>query len=98
MAPARIVAYATLTEPDSAQAGGWREVTRGQGLVRVALVMSCVALHAMDVFVIATILPSVVEDIQGVAFYAWPSALYITTSIMGAAGGGVISGRLGLAG
>ena len=58
--------------------------------------MCCVALHAMDVFVIATILPSVVEDIQGVAYYAWPAALYVGTSIMGAASGGTASATLGL--
>ncbi len=75
---------------------GWRAVVRGPGLIRLALIMTCVTLHAMDVFFIATILPSVVEDIQGVAFYAWPAALYITTSIMGAASGGYVGGRLGL--
>ncbi len=64
--------------------------------MRLALVMSCVSLHAMDVFVTATILPSVVADIEGVAFYAWPSALYIITSIMGAASGGMMGASLGL--
>lgn len=77
-------------------ARGWREVTKGPGLVRLALTLSCVSLHAMDVFVIATILPSVVADIQGVAFYAWPSALYIVASIMGAASGGILGLNLGL--
>ena len=75
---------------------GWREMTQGPGMVRLALIMSCVSLHAMDVFVIATILPSVVEDIDGVAFYAWPSALYIVASIMGAASGGMLGSNLGL--
>ena len=65
-------------------------------MLRLALIMTCVALHAMDVFVIATILPSVVTDIGGVGFYAWPAALYITASIMGAASGGVTAGKLGL--
>jgi MFS family permease len=77
-------------------AGGWYELTHGAGLVRLALIMSCVSLHAMDVFVTSTILPSVVEDIDGVAFYAWPSALYIITSIMGAASGGMVGANLGL--
>jgi MFS family permease len=76
--------------------GGWREITQGSGLVRLALVMGCVSLHAMDIFVIATILPSVVADIGGVAFYAWPSALYVVASIMGAASGGMLSSNLGL--
>ena len=86
--------------PDSTanapKANIWHELTRGPGLVRLALVMTCVSLHAMDVFVTSTILPSVVADIDGVAFYAWPSALYIITSIMGAASGGMVGGNLGL--
>ncbi len=77
-------------------ANGWREVIRGAGLVRLALILSCVSLHAMDIFFIATILPSVVADIQGVAFYAWPSALYVVASIMGAASGGILGSNLGL--
>ena len=77
-------------------ATGWRELTQGTGLVRLALVMSCVSLHAMDVFVTATILPSVVEDIDGVAYYAWPSALYIVASILGAVSGGMLGSNLGL--
>ncbi|MBT5525308.1 MAG: MFS transporter [Rhodospirillaceae bacterium] len=82
-----------MNEP---QQTGWHAVIQGSGLIRISLVMSCVTLHAMDVFVIATILPSVVQDIDGVAFYAWPAALYIVTSIMGAASGGIVGTNLGL--
>ncbi|MDE0941664.1 MAG: MFS transporter [Alphaproteobacteria bacterium] len=82
-----------MSEP---QQTGWHAVIQGSGLIRIALIMSCVTLHAMDVFVIATILPSVVQDIDGVAFYAWPAALYIVTSIMGAASGGIVGSNLGL--
>ena len=64
--------------------------------MRLALVMSCVSLHAMDVFVTSTILPNVVGDIDGVAFYAWPSALYLITSIVGAASGGMVGANHGL--
>jgi MFS family permease len=85
-----------LAETQNTNAGGWRELRQGPGLVRLALIMSCVSLHAMDVFVTATILPSVVADIDGVAFYAWPSALYLITSIMGAASGGMVGANLGL--
>lgn len=85
-----------MAEPQIPVANGWREVIQGTGLVRLALILSCVSLHAMDIFFIATILPSVVADIQGVAFYAWPSALYIVASIMGAASGGILGANLGL--
>ena len=85
-----------MADHQDGAASGWREVTQGTGLVRLALILSCVSLHAMDVFVIATILPSVVADIGGVAFYAWPSALYIVASILGAASGGILAANMGL--
>ncbi|MFP6728471.1 MAG: MFS transporter [Alphaproteobacteria bacterium] len=85
-----------MPEREKKPPGGWRQVTQGAGLARLTIIMCCVALHAMDVFVIATILPSVVEDIQGVAYYAWPAALYVVTSIMGAASGGTAVATLGL--
>ena len=47
-----------------------------------------IALHAMDVFLVATVMPSVVADIGGVAFYAWVSMLYMVGSIVGAASSG----------
>lgn len=85
-----------MADNHAGNSNGWGELSKGPGLVRLALIMSCVSLHAMDVFVVSTILPSVVADIDGVAYYAWPSALYLITSIMGAASGGIIGVNLGL--
>ncbi len=85
-----------MAEAQNSKAGGWHELRQGPGLVRLALISTCVSLHAMDVFVTSTILPSVVADIDGVAYYAWPSALYLITSIVGAASGGMVGANLGL--
>lgn len=71
-----------------AESESWRALTRGPARARVAMVTLCIAVHAMDVFVTATILPSVVADIGGAAFYAWPTAVYVVTAIMGTASGG----------
>ena len=62
-----------------AESESWRALMRGPARARVAMVTLCIAVHAMDVFVTATILPSVVADIGGAAFYAWPTAIYVVT-------------------
>jgi len=58
--------------------------------------MLAITLHAMDVFVIATILPTLVADIGGAAFYTWPTMLYMVASIVGASSGALIRIRLGM--
>jgi len=46
-----------------------------------------VGLHALDVFIINTIMPSIVADIGGISYYAWASMIYMVGSIVGAAAG-----------
>lgn len=52
-------------------------------------------LHAVNVYVTITILPSVVEDIGGAAYYAWNRTLFILASIVGPAVPSNILARLG---
>ncbi len=49
-----------------------------------------VGVHAIDVFIIATVLPSVVADIGGATFYTWSTMLYVVASILGTACGGFV--------
>ncbi len=83
-------------EAPASHSEGWRHLLRGPALGHVILVMLAISLHAMDVFVISTILPSLVGDIGGEAYYAWPSAIYLVFSIIGAASGGIIGAHQGL--
>jgi hypothetical protein len=52
---------------------GWRALGRAGG----------VALHATNVYVATTILPSVVHDIGGLDLYAWNTTLFVVASILG---------------
>jgi hypothetical protein len=52
-----------------------------------------VGVHAIDVFIITTILPSVVTEIGGAAFYTWSTMLYVVASILGTACGGFVRAR-----
>ncbi len=55
-----------------------------------------VGVHAIDVFIIASVLPSVVADIGGAAFYTWSTMLYVVASILGTACGGFTRARCDL--
>src|SRR5438445_333715 len=60
----------------------WTALFRdGRGIYVVALNLG-IGLHAIDVFVISTVMPAVVRDLGGVAFYAWATMLYMIASIM----------------
>jgi len=63
----------------------WAELFRdGRGAFTIILNLG-IGLHAIDVFVISTIMPTVVGDIGGAHLYAWPTILYTALSIAGAA-------------
>jgi MFS family permease len=75
--------------------GAWGEIWRdGLGLYS-ALVIGGIAMHATQMLVIAIIMPTIVADIGGAAYYTWAAMLYTIGSIVGASSTGVIWGRLG---
>jgi MFS family permease len=45
---------------------------------------SGVALHAINVYIAITVLPSVVKEIGGLDYYAWNTSLFVAASILGA--------------
>ncbi len=45
---------------------------------------------------LATVLPSIVADLGGAAFYAWATLLYTIASIIGTVCGGLVTARLDL--
>ncbi len=73
----------------------WTDVFRN-GLAIYTLTMNlAIGLHAIDVFIIATVMPKVVRDIGGTSFYTWPTMLYMVASIIGAASGNPLKGIMG---
>lgn len=43
------------------------------------------ALHAINVYIATTVLPSVVKEIAGLDLYAWNTTLFVVASILGSA-------------
>ena len=66
----------------------WAALWRSGRAAHTLLLTLGVGVHAIDVFIIATVLPSIVADIGGAAFYTWSTLLYVVASILGTAGVG----------
>jgi MFS family permease len=69
---------------------------QGHRAAHTLLLMLGVGVPATGVFIVSTVLPSVVMDIGGAAFYAWSSTLYTVASILGTASGGFVRATLDL--
>src|ERR1051325_4671474 len=66
-----------------AEKGSWGEIFRdGLGLYS-ALVIGGIAMHATQMLVIAIIMPTIVGDIGGGAYYTWAAMLSTTGSDFG---------------
>lgn len=69
---------------------------RGKRLAYTIILTLGVGLYVVDSFMVAAIMPSVVEDIGGAAFYAWSAMLYTVTATLGTACGGLATATLGI--
>lgn len=74
---------------------GWAELLRGPNLLRSLALSGGVAMHAVNLYIATTILPSVVKDIGGLDYYAWNTTVYVVASIIGAALSSRLLVRLG---
>ncbi|MCC2595806.1 MFS transporter [Pusillimonas sp. MFBS29] len=76
--------------------GSWSELLRGRNGLRSLALAGGVAVHAVNVYIATTILPSVVSDIGGLEYYAWNTTLFVVASILGSALSPKLIDRLGL--
>ncbi|MET4697603.1 MFS family permease [Constrictibacter sp. MBR-5] len=74
---------------------GWGAVLRGANGLRALVLAGGVALHAVYVFVASTVMPSVVVEVGGVAYYAWATTVFVVGSIVGSAVATALAARLG---
>lgn len=73
----------------------WRDLFQGTQAVYTALVFLGTALYALQILVIAIIMPTVVTDIGGAEVYTWAALLYTVGAIVGAASLGPLWSALG---
>ncbi|HEV2336796.1 MAG TPA: MFS transporter [Stellaceae bacterium] len=87
-------ARALPAEPEL-EKGAWSDIFRdGRGLYS-ALVIGGIAMHATQMLVIAIIMPTIVADIGGAAYYTWAAMLYTIGAIVGASSTGMVWERFG---
>ncbi|MCO7520226.1 MULTISPECIES: MFS transporter [unclassified Pseudomonas] len=61
----------------------WSELLSGGNALRSIALAGGVALHAINVYIVTTLLPTVIGEIGGLAFYAWNTTLFVVASIIG---------------
>src|SRR5690606_23106187 len=78
--------YASLPSSEKEEmtksSSGWRDMFSGGRGLAAAVLMSGVALQAMETFIVSTLLPSVVGDIGGLELFAWNTTVFIIASIV----------------
>ena len=75
--------------------GGWAELFSGGRGLYSALIIGGIAMHGTQMLVIAIIMPTIVGDIGGAAYYTWAAMLYTIGSIVGASSTGAMWSKLG---
>ena len=75
---------------------GWWDLLLGPKKAAVWTICLGVALHAFNWFVINTITPSAVQELQGEKLLSWVTAFYLVFSIVGSSGAAFLKARLGL--
>ena len=74
----------------------WSALFHGRHLIYTLLLTVSIGIHALGLHMLATVLPSIVADLGGAAFYAWATLLYTIASIIGTVCGGLVTARLDL--
>lgn len=64
---------------------GWDQLFTGKNGIYALALSGGVTLHAVNIYVATTAMPSVIADIGGLDFYAWATTLFVVASILGSA-------------
>src|SRR6266550_1810501 len=74
---------------------GWSALLRPAWLPAVAVLVGGVLLHSMNVLMLATVLPSVVDDVGGATLMSWTSSAFLASSIVAATCTGYLTAIVG---
>ena len=70
---------------ESAVQPSWGDLLSGPNGLKSLALAGGVALHAINIYVVTTILPTIIDEIGGLQFYAWNTTLFVIASIVGSA-------------
>jgi len=74
---------------------GWGALLRPAWLPALAVLVGGVLLHSMSVLMLATVLPSVVDDVGGAILMSWTSSAFLASSIVAATCSGYLTAIVG---
>ncbi len=80
----------------AAEGDGWGALFAGPNLARTVVLTGAVAIHAMSLRVVVTVLPVAVIEIGGLRFFAWTLTVAMISAIWGAASAAPLAASLGL--
>ena len=78
------------------QAGSWAALRQPPHVFSAVVVVLSILGPAFSTFITATVLPTAIAEIGGLAIYAWASTAYAVGSILGSAGSSVALLRIGI--
>ncbi|WP_336819260.1 MFS transporter [Cedecea sp. MMO-103] len=81
----------------TSQNASWATLLSGHNGLRSLALAGGVALHAINIYIVTTILPTVIQEIGGLAWYAWNTTLFVAASIVGSAVSAKLIARQGAA-
>lgn len=70
----------TTPQPETA---GLTALFRAETLLATLMLGGGIALHAVETYITATLMPSIVRDIGGLSLFAWATTLYVIASVVG---------------
>ena len=91
----RLSGHAEMTSVEAGRVS-WRELYVDGHVARFTILCLGVWLHAADSMLVATLLPSAVDEIGGARFVSWTIALYQLGAIVTGAATGLLVVRFGL--
>ena len=80
---------------DQTVARGWSSLLRREWMPIIAVLLGGVLLQSMNVLLVTTVLPSIVEELGGLSMLSWPTTAYLGASIAAASCAGALATAIG---
>jgi len=74
---------------------GWSDVLKAEWLPALTVLLGGVLLHSMNVLIVATVLPSIVDEVGGATMMSWPTTAFLASSILAATCTGLLTEAIG---
>ena len=74
---------------------GWHSLLKWEWIPILSILLGGVLVQSMNVLMLATVLPSIVAELGGVAMLSWPTTAYLASSIVAASCAGILANVAG---